>query len=49
MSCCGLELKLLCASPEQREDTASSAQAGFAVMFLLTLIAMHLFNLPCSW
>lgn len=49
MSCSALELKLLCASPEQREATASSARAGFAVTFLLTLIVMHLFNLPCCW
>lgn len=31
MSCSALELKLLCAAPEQQEATASSAQAGFAL------------------
>lgn len=39
-------------SSEQPEATASAAQAGFArfcCYVFLTLIVMHLFNLPCSW
>lgn len=49
MSCSALHLKLLSPSERPQFPLPRLVLHGFAVMFLLTLIVMHLFNLPCSW
>lgn len=49
MSCSALDLKLKLSSEGPQSPLPRLVLHGFAVTFLLTLIVMHLFNLPCSW